>query len=117
MGDIAVVPAEGHGRHDPALLIAPANGINAGGLADRRGATLGPHGQRRLDHRAVGEHDPRHGRAGLDSSHRRRRADFDAGRRHRIGQGHADAPVLDHIAERLPVGAVADLVGVKTQKG
>ena len=55
MGDIAVVPAEGHGRHNPALRIAPADRLYSGGLSHRRGPALGPDDQGSLNRGTIGQ--------------------------------------------------------------
>ena len=117
VGDIAVVAAKRHRGHDAALPIAPADRVDAGLAPHPRSPALGPDHQRGAQHVTVRQRDRGQARPRLDPVHRGRGADLQTRRRHRLGEGDADAPVLDHIAQRLAVGAVADLVGVEAQEG
>ncbi len=117
VGDIAMIAAQPHRGHHPALAVGPADGVYAGGPSNRRTPPFRPHHQRRNQGRAVRQGHGRLAGVGLDTGDGGRRPHLNPRRRHRLSEGDADAAVLDHIAQRLAARAAADLVGVEPQEG
>ncbi len=117
MGDVAVRLLHADGADHAALLIGPAEDVDARRAAHGRVAALGPDDQRRRKGRTVLQRHRRPPRPDRHIGHGGGGANLQAPRLDGLSQGDAQAAILDHIAQRFAAVAIADLVRVEADIG